>query len=50
MTCRYKPHIRKACEDIVKKSGSDIAHILVEKNKEMDTDIMNCTVFAGVFP
>ena len=42
---RYKPHIRKACEDIVKKSGSDIAHILVEKNKEVDTDIMNCTVF-----
>ena len=38
---RYKPHIRKACEDIVKKSGSDIAHILVEKNKEVDTDIMN---------
>ncbi len=41
---RYKPHIRKACEDIVKKSGSDIAHILVEKNKEVDTDIMNCMV------
>ncbi|OAO13149.1 hypothetical protein AV274_5153 [Blastocystis sp. ATCC 50177/Nand II] len=38
---QYKPHIRKACEDIVKKSGSDIAHILVEKNKEVDTDIMN---------
>lgn len=39
---RYKPHIRKACEEIVRTSGKDIAHILVDKNKEVDTDIMNC--------
>lgn len=42
--CRYKPHIRKTCEEIVKTSGKDIAHILVDKNKEVDTDIMNCTL------
>lgn len=48
MSYRYKPHIRKACEDIVKKSGSDISHILVEKNKEVDTDIMNCIVYADI--
>ena len=41
--CRYKPHIQKSCIEIVKNSGSDIAHILVEKNAEVDTDIMNCT-------
>ncbi|KNB44758.1 hypothetical protein JH06_2862 [Blastocystis sp. subtype 4] len=31
---QYKPHIRKACVDIVNKSGSEIAHILVDKNAE----------------
>lgn len=45
LTHRYKPHIRKACIDIVKKSGSEIAHILVDKNAEVDTDIMNCMVW-----
>lgn len=43
---RYKPHIRKACEEIVRNSGSEIAHILVDKNKEVDTDIMNCNTRA----
>ena len=38
----YKPSIRKACEEIVKTSGTEIAHILVDKNSEVDTDIMNC--------
>lgn len=38
----YKPSIRKMCEEIVKTSGADIAHILVDKNNEVDTDIMNC--------
>lgn len=42
---RYKPHIRKTCEEIVRTSGKDIAHILVDKNKEVDTDIMNCHLF-----
>ena len=38
----YKPSIRKACDEIVKTSGTEIAHILVDKNNEVDTDIMNC--------
>ena len=40
----YKPSIRKACEEIVKTSGTEIAHILVDKNSEVDTDIMNCLI------
>ena len=43
---RYKPPIRKACEEVVRNSGSEIAHILVDKNKEVDTDIMNCNAMA----
>ena len=42
---RYKPYIRKSCEEIVKTSGKDIAHILVDKNKEVDTEIMNCILY-----
>lgn len=42
LTYRFKPHVRKACLEIVKSSGSEIANILVEKNAEVDTDIMNC--------
>lgn len=42
--CRYKSYIRRACFDIVKSSGVEIAHILVEKNAEVDTDIMNCSI------
>ena len=38
----YKPSIRKACDEIVKTSGTEIAHILVDKNNEVDTEIMNC--------